>query len=330
MTKVSEKSKKNEILDAYYAALNQLKEKQTTAPAEQQKKKEEKSLLEEAEKFSNEMIVKGIANLKFDISQSLEQIEQSLNSKIKYYNDFIIAIRIAEKDLTELYSISQEAETLQALIEAQKLEKLESEKSMKLQEVEWEQEKMDFTEKFEHEKERKMRERDREEEEYQYNLKLSRQKDIDGYEVEKAILNQELEIQRSDVEKELLEREKMTAEHEQEYQQLKQKVGAFPEELQNAVVSARDETEEMIRRELQFEMQLKQQKMEGETLLFQQEIAALKMKIQEQENFIAELSNQSHEANMQVKEIACKAVEGASFRNRFEPTRQKALMAEEG
>ena len=328
VAEVSEKSKKSEILNAYHAALEELKNKQKEKPVEEQKKKEEIKLIEETKKLSNEGIIKGIADVKFEVSKLLDQIEDSMSQEFRKYNELTTAIEINEKKLSELYSINCEAETLQVLIEAQEKSKseYEEEKKSALEEfekkknekrAEWEREKTEVE--FEHSQERGkiQRERDREEEEYTYNFRIIQQKDADAYDSKKAALEQELENTRSQVEKELSEREKEIAEQEQEYALLKQKAEAFPEELENALIQSSKETEERVKKELLFEMELAQKEIEGEKRLFHQEIEALKTTIEEQNRQIAHLSQKMHEAGQQVKEIAVKAVEGASYQSRY-------------
>lgn len=233
-------------------------------------------------------------------------------------------IEQAEKNLEGLYSITQEAETLQALIESQKKERLGYEIEMNELKIEWEKSKTEFIKEFEQQKEKKLLERGREEEEYKYNLKLSRQKDKDAYEIQKTALEQEIDARRSEMEKDFQEREKAISAHEEEYEQLKKKAESYPKEIEEMVTATKQETEESIRKELQFETQLEQQKMQGEVLLLKQDIESLKRKIQEQEKYISELSNKSHEAQLQVKEIACKVVEGTSIYDRFEHSQSKS------
>ncbi|MGA8164175.1 MAG: hypothetical protein WB791_04005 [Waddliaceae bacterium] len=89
---------------------------------------------------------------------------------------------------------------------------------------------------------------------------------------------------------------------------------AIPEQLRTIVEKTKQETEANIRKELQFEMQLSKQEMNGKKELLEQKIVGLELKIQEQEQQILQLTEKANGAGQQVQEIAIKAIESTSYR----------------
>ena len=64
-------------------------------------------------------------------------------------------------------------------------------------------------------------------------------------------------------------------------------------------------------------MELSKKEMEGERKLYQQKIEAKENKIKEIEQQIANMTMTAQQAGHQVKEIAVKAIEGASVRGNY-------------
>lgn len=330
MTKVpevSEKNKKNEILDAYNALLKEMKEQKKHAPKQKEElvKKHEEKALKVASTLSQEEIIKTLASVKVQVGKSLDQLEEKLIERYREYMDLETAIDTARRNLEEIHSISVEAESLAALVQCQQETKDEFEVEMeeKREELEyeiaetkrqWEIEQEEQVWKRKEELNRQQIEQKREEEEYKYQQKIMKQKDSDAYQANKLALEKELEEKREQVERELTSREQMVAEKEERFDELSTKVESFPEQLQKAIAETRKETTEKVQRDLQFKMELSQKEMEGERKLFQQRIESLESKIKEQEQQINQLTQATNKAGQQVQSIAVKAIEGASFR----------------
>jgi hypothetical protein len=325
---VSEKNKKNEILDAYYDVLEELKKSKQKKPREEKQKKEELALVESINSISTDSIINGLANLRLNIGSFLEELEKNLLDKHREYADIQKAITLSKNELNEVHEINIETDSLSALIIAQKEQKqtfeLEIADKQKVLEneishvkTEWELEKKEYEWKTKEEHKREQLERKREQEEYEYNKKIDRMKDSDTYEANKAELEKELHTLRQNVEDELEEREGVVFRRENEFETLKKEVESFPNTLREAIDETKQTTEEKVKGELHFKMELSEKEMEGTKKLYEQKIEALEVKISEQEKQIEQLLIKSDHAGVQVQDIAVKAIEGASQRQNF-------------
>jgi hypothetical protein len=320
---ITVKSTKNEILEAYNALLKRIKEQKPVDRQAEKEKVEKKEIVETAAQNSVEKIVKGLADIKLAITKSLDEMEQQLIGEFKKLNGIRQAIDIEKKNLEEVHEIRLNADSLAALLLAQKEKKqafeteIEQRKSdfdaeMTQKKLLWKKEQEDY-ERLKKEREEEVKKaRQREEEEYTYNLKLQRKKDQDAYAASKATLEKELEEKRLTLEKTWSEREAALAAREKELADLKARVDLFPKELEKTV----KDTEKSVTEKLQFiykhQAEMLATETEGEKKLYQQLIASLETKIKEQEEQIRQLTQKTNEAGLQVQSIAIKAIEGAS------------------
>src|SRR3990167_1501220 len=86
----------------------------------------------------------------------------------------------------------------------------------------------------------------------------------------------------------------------------------FPAELLRATQETEKNVTEKLKFKYDFEAKLAQKKVECERKLHQQMIVALEAKVASLEMQIKQLTDKSNQANLQVQDIAVKAIEGAS------------------
>ncbi|MDO9530453.1 MAG: hypothetical protein Q7J27_15035 [Syntrophales bacterium] len=318
-------STKKEMLDAYNELLKQFQE-QREAELKPEKKVEEKrarEVLEVADSLSSEGVVKGISNLKLDMSKMLTEISDKLESEVNKLNGIRKAIDIKEEELKELYEIEKSAATLAALIEAQNRKRQEYDSEMAvmkenlMREIEktrseWEKEEEQYEMEIKEQNAAEKKKREREKEEFQYAFKREQQLSKDEFEDEKAKLEREIQLKREQMEKDLAEREKVISEKEGELNELRQKVGAFPKELEAAVNKAVKETTERITRDATSKGQLLDKEFEGERKVFTTRIESLEKTVEVQAEQISKLSGQLEKSYQKVEDIAVKAIEGSS------------------
>src|SRR5438445_5991916 len=203
MPEISEKSKKNEIFDAYQELLSKIHETKQVSHQEAKKKQDETVIVTKASTFKVDKIVANIADVKLSIGQSLDILEQRLITEYRRLSELEEAIDLETKELEELHEIKKNVDTLNALLLAQKEYKNRFEQQIEQQQKAFEAEIIEKKsswkkEQEEAELERKDRElrskkdRGREEEEYHYTLKLERKKDQDFYDAKQASLEKEL------------------------------------------------------------------------------------------------------------------------------------------
>jgi uncharacterized coiled-coil protein SlyX len=114
------------------------------------------------------------------------------------------------------------------------------------------------------------------------------------------------------MESELKGREKVVVEKEEELNELRKKVSAFPKEMEMAVSKAVKETTEKLILEAKNREELVKKEFIGERNVLTTRIESLEKSVKEQNEQTAKLSQQLEKAYQQVQEIAVKTIEGSS------------------
>ena len=323
--KLSLSNTKQEMLEAYNVALKQM-EAQREAELKPEKKIEEKKakeVIQVAESLSTEGVAREISNLKIEASKTLAQISDRLEEEVNKFRAIQSAISLKEKELQELYEIEKSVVTLAALIESQnqkrqafEIEMAEKKEALS-QEIEAlraerEQEKKEYEEEI---KERDMTEkkrREREKDDYEYSFKREQKLTKDKFEDEKSKLEKEIHVKKEQMESEIKEREKAIAGREDELNELRKKVSAFPKEMETAIAKAIKETTEKLTLEAKNREELMKKEFIGEKNVLTTRIESLEKIGKEQNEQITKLSQQLEKAYQQVQEIAVKTIEGSS------------------
>jgi hypothetical protein len=212
---------------------------------------------------------------------------------------------------------------LTALLEAQKEKRQQFEAEMAQQKEELEREIEAAREEWEREKEEheaeirerdalEKKNRDREAEEYKYRSAREKQLAKEEFEHEKTKLEREFQLKKEEMERDLTAREKALADHEAELAQLREKVAAFPKELEAAVAKAVQQATERLGREAQTREELLKKDAEAERKVFNSRIEGLQETAKAQAAQIAKLSAQIEKSYGQVQDIAVKAIEGSA------------------
>ena len=117
---LSLKNTKNEILAAYEAVLNKLQAQKTTEPKQVQEEKRQQEVVKKATENSTEGIVNGITALKLNVAKELDKLSELLTAEFKKLEDIQSAIRLEKQNLEELYQVTANADSLAAMLQAQK------------------------------------------------------------------------------------------------------------------------------------------------------------------------------------------------------------------
>ncbi len=328
--KLSLSNTKQEMLEAYNAVLKQL-EAQREAELKPEKRLEEKKakeVIQVAESLSSEGVAREIGNLKIETGKTLALISDRLEEEIGKFKAVQNAIILKGKELQELYEIEKSAVTLAALIESQnqKRQAFESEMAEKKealnQEIdalrsEREKEKNDYEAETKERDLAEKKKRDRDKEEYDYSFKREQKLAKDKFEDEKAKLEKEIRLQKEQMESELKLREKAVAEKEEELNELRKKVSAFPKEMEAAISKAVKETTERMNLEAKNREELQKKEFIGERNVLTTRIESLEKTVKEQSEQIAKLTQQLEKAYQQVQDIAVKTIEGSSALKSF-------------
>ena len=345
-TKVTTKSTKNQILDAYNALLKQQQEKKTEEPKKVQVQQQKLELTEKAKSLSHEGIVKNITDLKVSVASSLDKLGENFVSEFKKFEELQQAINIEKQNLEDLYQLSANTDSLAVMLLAQKEKRDQFEQEMELRKKElndqivatkekhelemvekraaWKKEQADYQYAEMDQTEKIKKERDREEEEFQYNLKITRKKGADQFEEKKQKQEKELAEKKAAFQKEFADRKAAIEEAETELNELRKKAAEFPSELEKAVTGAIQSTTEKLESNYNFEIKLREKEVEGEIKLKDQTIATLNAKIKEMDTAMKEMSQKTIKAESSVKDIAIKAIESSSKPYFVDRTKEKS------
>jgi hypothetical protein len=323
--KLSIANTKQEMMEAYQAAMKMLEE-QRQLELKPEKKLEERKARETvrvADSLSSEGVVQEIGGLKVEIGKVLTQIGDKLEDEVGKFKAIQNAITLKEKELQELYEIEKSAMTLAALIESQNQKKqlFETEMAARKEDLtleiqntrfEWAKEKAEYDAQVKERDAAEKKKRDREKEEYEYAFKRQQQLAKDKFDDEKGKLEKEILLTRERMDGELSGREKIIAAKEEELTELRKRAALFPKELETAVAKAVKETGERLNWESKNREELLKKEFTGEKNVLATRIESLEKTAKEQTAQIAALTQFLEKANQKVQEIAVKALESAS------------------
>jgi len=316
---------KQEMLEAYQTVLKQLEAQRESElkPEKRLEEKKAKEVIQVAESLSSEGIAKEISHLKIETGKTLAQISDRLEEEINKFKAVQSAIILKERELQELYEIEKSAVTLAALVETQnqrrqafELEMSEKKEALN-QEIEAlraerEKEKKGYEEETKERDSLEKKKRDRDKEEYEYSFKREQKLTKDRFEDEKAKLEKEVHLKKEQMEAELKLREKAVVEREEELNDLRKKIGAFPKEMETAVTRVIKDTTERLSLEAKNREELQKKEFMGEKNVLTTRIESLEKTVKEQSEQLARLSQQLEKAYQQVQDIAVKTIEGSS------------------
>ena len=153
---------------------------------------------------------------------------------------------------------------------------------------------------------------DRENEAYHYELNLTRQQIKDEASQLAKARAEELATLKEEQEKEWALREKLLSEKEQSYDEATQKAEELPKKLDSETKRVYEKTKAIIQRENKLKSDLLAKENEGKKRIAERQIAALSSKIAHQDAQIKSLNTQLTGALKEAKELAIKAIDGAS------------------
>ncbi len=298
MLKVTNSSTKTEILAAYEELLEQLKAQRNENSAMRQEVDKKQGLLEKATAATRSNVGQSLQQMRQALNEQLDQIENGLTEEQKKFEMLREATALLKTELDNLYQIKAEAESLEALVAANKQgrEKLEREMGSRREQLEAEigEVKTKWT---------------REQEAYEYDLRLKRRNEQDTYNEKKAKMEKDLADRKADFDKNIADRERAVAEQESELKRLRGEVESFENKLQKSVQEAEKAVTERLTREFEYQQKLQVKDLEAELRLREQMISSLEIKVKEQVEQVLAMSAKTDTASQQVKDIALRAIE---------------------
>lgn len=298
MEKITSKSTKSQILDAYNKAIKKLNEIEASKddPVSQKESQMKKETFEAADKI----VAMGILNP--EITGQYKSLE--------------LAIEMKKNELKDLYDLEAEANSLTAMINAHKdtqreleeeakenkkaieaeIKALEAELKVKEEEVENE---------VAEERERVSKIRQREEEEYQYNLKRKRQLEDDEWEDNKKARESVIASKEED----LVNKAKELSEKETYIADLEDKVASISDQVASAYEEGKKEGKAKADKSNAFEVHSLETKHEYEVQNLQNQIDRLEQDLETEKSKNNDLQNKLDDAYTQMRELATNTVQ---------------------
>lgn len=308
---ISDKNTKAQILEAYHAALDQLKKKKTVDPETQQKQADKLSFVEKVPSPPKNQLEDHLYQVKQSLNQDLARLTDLLLRENQTFLDLKQAIQFEQDSLKTLYDIKTNAQSLSALMIAQEQEKASFLEEKKQRQAQWEAEQRAWASQRSQEEADLKKARQREKEEYDYQLALSRRQELADFEEKKKTLLQDATEKTEKLklwEKELKDRETTL-------KSLETEVAAFPKEIEKVRQEAQEHTRKEVEASYNARMALREKEVEGTENLLKLRVSSLEQKIKDLEKALQYLTQKSDLAVRQVQDIACKAIESASDRS---------------
>ena len=170
--------------------------------------------------------------------------------------------------------------------------------------------------------------RAREKEEYRYSFSREQQQAKDQFADQMAKAQKEWDERKAKLEADLAQRQQTIKSQEQEVIELRQRVEAFPKELDSVTARVIKETTARLLQEATAREQLLKQEFEGQKNVQSTRIASLEQQVAEQAERLTKLLGQAEKAYAQVQEIAVRAIEGSASAKQLAHLQQ--LLAEQG
>ena len=322
MQKVTSKNTKNEILDTYEGLLKEVKDNKANK-SEEQKTKASNQLVAKSVAQNSKDIIHNIAELKLQVNQSLEDLSKSLLSEQEKLHNLQESITIQEAHLEDVYQITVNAESLEALLLAQQRKKAEFDEwinsakekftlEMTEKKAKWSKEQSEFELAQKDKQEAQKKEWKRQEEEYNYQQKISRQQDADQYKQKQIQQEREIDEKLQKIESDCSSREADIISKEKEFSELLAYKEAADSKLEESIQNAKDQLQKELENKFKIDLSIKSKEYESEIALLKQNIGFLETKIHDLDKTVLYLNKQLSESQLQAQNLAKKVIEGNS------------------
>lgn len=349
--KITSKSTKAEILEAFQEVNKEKsvleseikKLTQSTqsvakpAPSTSSSKGTEPMKVSRTAQYKMNQTLDSLAQVKVGFGGAVSDLSEQLTAEAFTLGDVQTLVTEELESLNKLHGLEEvEEDTLDELIECyeESYKSFEEEESQKRETLEqevqelrksWRKEEETHQREIKERNETHHKSRQRDAEEYGYNLELERQLDTEEYEVAKTRLYKELAEAKLEQEKAWDEREIAIADREKAYAAAKEKVEAFPEELDKNINNGKDNGRNIGTYQAKVKADLRSKDIEGQKRNYELRIESLEQTIDSQNTRLQSLSKQLDAALNQVQDLAVKAIEGASNVSSFQTVKEILL-----
>lgn len=290
---VSNRSTKQEILDAYEELTKELKDMDTQSisslPAQPKK---------DTPSQTPDQIVNRLGELRLQVNKNLAEIVDKLVTE----SETLAELRTEEQNLRgqieTLHRIKAEASTLENLIKLKEQEEKELNEKIQSIKDDWAEQQERHQKDLKEQAAEEDKRHKREDEEYHYTLKMKRQKEEDEY-----------QAKRREAEGELTRRAQELRAREEEFEVLQKRVVDLEKQLETEVTRVRKETEDTVKHDLENKYNLERKEIDGERKVSKLTIENLQRTITAQDVEIKDLKEQLARATQQIKDIAVSVID---------------------
>ncbi|MFZ4100000.1 MAG: hypothetical protein ACOYKZ_06725 [Chlamydiia bacterium] len=253
-----------------------------------------------------------ITNLSVDINKALSDISEKIMAEAALYAQVRQAVEVERQELQRVHKVDISLTALDQIIEEYNQQKAQFEADARSTQLAWQEERLQHQRDVKEFEENLKKARQRESEDYNYQTSMERKKAQDKFDEEQRLKERKAKEQLEALQKSWAEREAALAAREEELDELRVAVAAFPKELDQRVSKSIAEATQQTEQRLQNDMLLLKAKSETERKLAELQIKTLQESAERYYQQIQALQIQVVEAKQQVQDIAVKAIDGAS------------------
>lgn len=314
------KDSKAKILQAFNQLLTEKRKSPSVVATKEEEAEKAKSqeILAIASTYTSDSIVKGLADLQLEFGNIINQLTDTLAAQTQKLNELKRAREIENQRLQEFQQIRIVADALDILHKEhqENLKLLEQNAANQREILEkdqiekrkiWEREEADFAAIIEEQAALRKSDRQRQEADYNYELERLRKIETDEYEETRRLLERELQETQQTKDKDWTEREQILVKNQPLLEDYRQKIEAFPKQLDELAKRFRTEAIEDTNREAKVKAELFEKEWEGNKKGYELKIQSLEETIQRQTEQIADLSAQLQVVLKQAQELAMRA-----------------------
>lgn len=319
------KDSKAKIFQAFNQVLTEQKKIASTVVTkeEEAEKAKNQEILATVANYTNDTIVKGLADLQLDFGNIIHQLTEKLASETTKLDTLKRAREIESQRLQEIQKIRIVADALYILRgeHQENLKNLEQTATAQQETLQqdiaekrkfWEKEQAEFAATVREQTERLTQERQRREADYIYELERLRKIETDEYEEHRRTQERDLQTANQVKEKNWTEREQILTQNQALFEEYRQKIEAFPKQLEELTKKLRTEAIEDANREAKIKADLFEKEWQGTKQGYELKVQALEQTIQRQTEQITDLSTQLQAALKQAQDLAMRAFDGSA------------------
>jgi hypothetical protein len=316
---------KDEIMSLFHQLVeeHQGQTSRVVTKEEQVARAKERQIVDDASKYTVESIVKGVAELQLTFGTKVDELLARLleeNAKLEELRQ-AIEIETRHAKFVNDVKIAADALHVQTLENKEELRQREEEQNAKRQtlnqEIEntkakWEKERkqLEISRKESEEQEKKNRAKG--EADFIYDLERKHKVETDAFNEKKRKIERDISETTQTKEKAWAEREKALAEKKAEFEANQARIATLPQELEDAVKKAREESIKDAHSDARVKARLLEKEVEANRKVYELQIKSLEEQATKLQAQIDSLTTQLQTANREVQELAIRAVEGST------------------